>query len=464
MKDSRVAMARGKEGVLYTALFVDDINALKGKYPPVHPNEYYHHSTIAFKPEDGKEGIHLGEKQVIAVTGRVTSDKVDVLLVKNEKSVNAYPHITLSTAEGVKPFESNDEIDKAVENGTVITVQDSIPVTEGYFDGESDVTSMMNPGRNDRYHTIVVPTRLQTDTIIAIFLLKFFGKDMFPGVETAQVSIDNHVEGSESELMEKGFILLDMGHGRFDHHSSGETATYLVAKELNLFEDKALEKMIQLADRDDKEGKGTISTDSLDRAFGLPGLIMAMNKSLPEEPNKIWAYMMPILWAHYSEEWRRHYGIPQEFEAIKEKGGVKEFETRHKGKKITGMYVESDNQSIAGWMRSKMGPYADVVIIRNSKGYVSILTKQIKRIDLRMVAFLLRQKELAKSGIEESDWHTLSQTARIDMVPEWYYDTATNSLLNGSLTSDSIPQTKLDTDALIDAIVQGLSEFPKKQQ
>ncbi|MEL6649682.1 MAG: hypothetical protein AAFQ87_02635 [Bacteroidota bacterium] len=128
-----------EEFVFYSALFVDDLNQLKEKYPPVHPNEYYHHSTIAFEPEDGKTSLNVGEKYNMAIIGRVTSDKVDVLLVQNEKSKNEYPYITLSTVAGVEPFVSNEEIKKAVKEGRVIPVGDSLSVTEGYSDGGTDI-------------------------------------------------------------------------------------------------------------------------------------------------------------------------------------------------------------------------------------------------------------------------------------------------------------------------------------
>ena len=64
---------------------------------------------------------------------------VDVLLVQNEESENEYPHITLSTADGVNPSASNNEIAKAISRGTVIPVQDCLRVTEGYFNGKTDV-------------------------------------------------------------------------------------------------------------------------------------------------------------------------------------------------------------------------------------------------------------------------------------------------------------------------------------
>ncbi|NTV22387.1 MAG: hypothetical protein HGB03_02350 [Candidatus Yonathbacteria bacterium] len=312
------------------------------------------------------------------------------------------------------------------------------------------------------YYTIVLPTRLQTDTVIAIFLLKFFGKERFPGIETATVKIQNHISGDESSLRDEGILLLDMGGGVFDHHAYGNTASYLVAKELDMLDNKAIEKMLQLADRDDRFGKGTISNDPLDRAFGLPGLIMSVNKSMPDDPDRICKYMMPLLWGHYSEEWRRNYGIPDEYQKQKEVGKVKEFTVRHKGKNLLGVYIFSDNQSMAGWLRSQMGPSADVVIIENSNGYINMLTKQVKRIDLRMVISLLRQEELKNAGkTVEKKAEYYMQTGRMDEVPVWYYDTATNSILNATGTSQSISPTTLSVDTVISSVEKGLNEFER---
>ncbi len=128
-----------ENNVIYTALFVDDSELLKQKYPPVHKNEFYHHSTISFKPKEGEKGVNIGEKYSIKIIGRVKSDLVDVLLVDNKKSLNKNPHITLSTAEGIKPFKSNEEIAKAIDANNVISIDDSVDVTEGYFNGNTNI-------------------------------------------------------------------------------------------------------------------------------------------------------------------------------------------------------------------------------------------------------------------------------------------------------------------------------------
>lgn len=118
---------------LYSANMVDDPEKLKEKFPPVHPNSFYHHSTNEFKP-DSLEGLPVGEKQQLKITGRLTTDKVDVLLVDNPNSSNPNPHITLSTADGVKPFESNAEIEANLDK--IQPLDDTIDTTVGYNDGK----------------------------------------------------------------------------------------------------------------------------------------------------------------------------------------------------------------------------------------------------------------------------------------------------------------------------------------
>ena len=108
--------------VIYSAVFFDT-NEVTKKYNQIHPNLFSHHSTIEFKPRNIRN-LSIGDNKSIKITGRLTTDKVDVLLVENELSKNEFPHITLSTAKGVKPVESNKAIkenqDKIVPINDVI--------------------------------------------------------------------------------------------------------------------------------------------------------------------------------------------------------------------------------------------------------------------------------------------------------------------------------------------------------
>ena len=97
-----------EKGTIFTANNVDDIEELKRKYPSTLPNKFYHHSTNKFgrQPFDSREGT----KERLHIIGRLITDKVDALVVENPNSDNKISHITLATATGVKPFESNKEL------------------------------------------------------------------------------------------------------------------------------------------------------------------------------------------------------------------------------------------------------------------------------------------------------------------------------------------------------------------
>lgn len=125
----------------YSAVFFD-VQDIISKYKQVHPNLYSHHSTIEFKPSD-ISNLPIGESKKIKILGRLTTDKVDVLIVENTLSKNKFPHITLSTAEGVKPFESNAEIEKNQDK--IKLINDAIEGVVGVFDGESEVTNQVTP-------------------------------------------------------------------------------------------------------------------------------------------------------------------------------------------------------------------------------------------------------------------------------------------------------------------------------
>ena len=139
--------------VVYTAIFVDK-NYLIEKYPKVFPNIFYHHSTIEFRPSTINE-FPIGENFDLKITGQLTTDKVDVLLVENPLSTNKHPHITLSTADGIKPFESNIEIIENLDN--IEPLNDTVNGVYGVFDGQNDITSphkLLNEYKNRFYQIL----------------------------------------------------------------------------------------------------------------------------------------------------------------------------------------------------------------------------------------------------------------------------------------------------------------------
>ena len=136
MEITKRQLQENLNNIIYTAVFFDT-NEIVSKYPQVHPNLYSHHSTIQFKPTD-ISNLPIGEEINIKVIGRLTNDKVDALIVSNPLSKNKFPHITLSTAQGIKPFQSNGEIENNQDD--IEPINDNLIGIFGYFDGRNEVT------------------------------------------------------------------------------------------------------------------------------------------------------------------------------------------------------------------------------------------------------------------------------------------------------------------------------------
>lgn len=129
--------------IIYTAVFVTESKELLKRFPPKHSNVFAHHCTIAFRP-NSLDGIEVGKNLKLKILGRVCDEKGDVLLVERYKTLNTFPHITLSCADNVAPAYSKELLEKAFERGSIemFDVPIEISVIEGFFDGISDVTSL----------------------------------------------------------------------------------------------------------------------------------------------------------------------------------------------------------------------------------------------------------------------------------------------------------------------------------
>ena len=122
--------------IMYSGLFVTNIDELVSLFPPKHGKVFAHHTTTEFMPKSN-EGIEIGKEQKLKIIGRASNEKGDALLVENPKSKNKYPHITLSCAEGVSPVYSNQLFEEAAQNGTIEYFPEPvfIDVIEGYENG-----------------------------------------------------------------------------------------------------------------------------------------------------------------------------------------------------------------------------------------------------------------------------------------------------------------------------------------
>ncbi|MDO8655226.1 MAG: hypothetical protein Q7R48_02250 [bacterium] len=308
-----------------------------------------------------------------------------------------------------------------------------------------------------KYTKIILPAKPQPDTIVGTFLLRKFGGAKYPGIEDAELKVMSMLPESVESMEQQGAMLVDIGKGKFDHHGTQKTVSQQIAEDLGVDQDPALQRLLQYAERDDKHGMGTISKDSIDRAFGLSGLISSLTRSMPNDPQRVVEIIMPLLEAHYVEQEKWFQELPKEFSTRLNEGKAGVHRVLQKGKSLKVISIESDGQSMAAYLRSHAGQKADVVIQRSSSGHVNIVTLQQKKIDLRMAAGLMRFEESKmRNRTIAVKPEELMKPGRIEEVPEWYYDTATNSLLNGGLHPQGTEGTAIPFVKLKEILLEGL--------
>jgi len=324
-------------------------------------------------------------------------------------------------------------------------------------------------------HTVAMFPKIQADTAAAFFILKTFGEKAFPGVSQAKVVFWTALpEGKTAQQLEtEGYLTIDLG-GMFDHHLANEKlgkrqecVSGLIARYLNVENDVTLKKLLTWAKRDDLEGKGTVSPDPLDRAFGLSGIIMNANREYADDPRKTLDLITQIINLHVREEHRRQVELPQELAKLEQQGRVKTFAVRQGSADLQAVFVETDNVSLAGFLRA--AKKMDLIIQRRSTGHTNFITQQMRSIDLRPLVAVLRLAEAEKKGVKlDADEAVLMSAGRLAGIEEWYYDDAANSIQNGGVNPQGVTPTALNPQEIIsitkDAIPLGTIGSLKRQK
>ena len=323
-------------------------------------------------------------------------------------------------------------------------------------------------------HTIALFPKIQADTASAVYLIQQFGENLFPGAAKANLVFWSGLPEGKTPAMlkDEGFLLLDLG-GELDHHlvnaRNGKRAdclTTLVAKHLGLENHPALQKLLAWTKRDDLDGKGTISADPIDRAFGLSGIIMNLNREYKDSPEYVLQIVTHLIDAHFREEHRRHVELPREWEQLQEEGKAQSIILQQGSAQLSGVALVSDNTALAGYL--KAAQKLDVIIQRSSKGHTNILTQQLRSLDLRPVIAEIRLAEAEKKGIRLPSSVDPGAGGRVDAIPEWYYDEAANTLQNGGVNPTGVNPTQLSleeiTAIVIDAMPRGVIGSLKRKK
>jgi hypothetical protein len=307
----------------------------------------------------------------------------------------------------------------------------------------------MEQSSNKTMWKIVTLPRVQIDALIACFLLVRFGEERFPGIKDAEYLFwINIPEGKTApELEKEGYILLDMGGGIFDHHTGQDgkrekCMSQMVAEHLGIHKSQSIRKLLEYARRDDLLGKGTISNDPIDRAFGLSGLVSNMNRALPDDQELIIKTVMPFFIAHHLEEKKRSEDLPREYEEKIKIGKAHEVSLQSVRGPIKMVMIETDEIAMAGYLRAQRS--IDLVVQKMSSGHVNIITQQKKMFDLSQIAIFLRMAEAEEKDVPLSlDGKELGVAGRIEGIDEWYFDTRARTIQNGGIRPQWTSPTRL---------------------
>lgn len=302
-----------------------------------------------------------------------------------------------------------------------------------------------------RIDAIVTHRGPHIDEICAIWLLRKFGENRFPGIAEADFIFEgsggDHVNGlSPEELEAEGIIVIGVGGGRFDEHpgvktfgKENETSSSLVAKELGIENDLTLESILRFVKNSDLKGGN--------HPFDLGALVKSMHQANPGKDEEVMDWAMEALEAKYSEQ--------KVFLAAK---CVTAYATNWEeipgpNGKIRLAWGISENSKFSAACRAEG---AGIVIQRHSSGNTQIYTANKFHLDIKEVVRRIRMAEQqAKGKIVTANDDELGKEGKTAGAEEWYYQTAGQMMLNGTLSCPNAP-THLSLEQIVAIVKAGI--------
>lgn len=296
---------------------------------------------------------------------------------------------------------------------------------------------------------ILIPNKPHLDPIAAIYLLKQYGKEKFPGIDSAEIIFweNSHDPGPEdiNKFKTEKILTIDVGGGPFDHHQGLEkdTAASLTASYLGIEKKPELIALLNYVREDDLEG--------LHNRYGdLAYLVKCFHKQNLLSLKVVELGLRLINYFQTSQiEW--HYNVKKEYESKCKIYKIKKFNKRMK----IGV-VESDNSQLANYGITMDSLSA--VVVKRSSNHVMILTNKLHRLNLREIVAAIRMRELELSGYGKTiDPAKLQFEGKNYLIPNWFYHRSLNAFLNGSEALNRTEPTKLKLSEIISFVWNGLS-------
>lgn len=299
---------------------------------------------------------------------------------------------------------------------------------------------------------IVTHVQPHLDELVAIWLLKRFGEEIFPGVETAEtVYILNDSDGSptQGDIDE---LWIGIGGGRFDEHPTSNQArkagcaATLVAKTLGVRALPELKEIIDYVERIDTKGGREI--------FSLADQVSIFQFS--QTNKKVMEKIFDLLDAAYKKQWHFHHVTAEIFKSAKI-FTIKGPDSRP----LKVAVIQTDDPLIVSYGFSWYGG-AQCVIARQPSGNTQILNRKVYKsgkdiwtTDITDLVGAIRQAECQAKGLPPIDETILTNEGKVRSAEEWFYHLGGQMLLNGSQTAAATP-TNLSLETLTQLVLNHL--------
>lgn len=313
------------------------------------------------------------------------------------------------------------------------------------------------------FHTIVTHRRPHLDEIIGIWLLKKFGGKEFPGIKDAAIDFtdagDRTPNGkSWREWHDQGYVLVGIGGGRFDEHANqvkdkkeGHCAASLIAKALEVEEMPEIQPIVKMATQNDLNGAKSI--------FDIGYIINLLHAQFDDTENIIrWVNVaLDAIYQNQAEFWSKSREEFERSAQIEEIVWRKEDGTE--GRRFNFVTLESDDEQVTKFARSRHGANAGIVLQKKSSGHVQIHTSPKLGLKLYDLAKIVRVEEQERNGnrVIITDPLKLSSDGTLREVPQWFFHEGMQKLMNGSLTAELVPPTKIPLARLRELVRIGIN-------
>lgn len=287
------------------------------------------------------------------------------------------------------------------------------------------------------------------DEIAGIWMLRKFGSKHFPGIEKAPVEYwgngTSSMPQTPEEYLNEGILLVGIGGGMFDEHSTVEgerkedkCAATLIADYLGISDNPELEKILEFVQKNDLKGTGTM--------FDIASVSRRMYQFVASA-EQVMKWVVVALETMYLDQLQFVQNAAKEYA----KASVHTVRNSDGGEHKV-VVIESDDPLVAKFAFSTGGGKMSVVVQRRSTGNVQIFSNKRQKPDMDKIARFIRVAAQKANGTTKTlKPEDLIREGSVAGAEEWYYfrTKGTCGLFNGNTSHPDVPPTTLPLEEIV---------------